>query len=453
MNVGPATQIDTPGNRVAFFASALTLVMLALVLGGASQGNPLGLMVVELAGVAALIPSLLQMPKRTFSPFALVAFAILVGLMAIPMLQLAPLPPGLWRVLPGRAPLVQAVTLIGLPDQWRPMSLAPDQTERAALYLLAPVGMFLAAVQCDGRQRAWLASAVLAISLLSLAAGAVQVAGGSAERLKFYSNSATGLPTGFFANRNHQAALMICALVLTPGLCQAWPSSLSQRPSIALIPMLLFAVGAAATLSRAGLLMLAPALVAAVAILQAPQAGQNAGVQNRALLLTLMLSIGGGAAVVALKGGAIFDRFENGEAGGGRLSLLPRVIALGKTLQPWGGGVGSFDLAYRAVEPLQQIDPFYLNHVHNDYIEAWLEAGWPALALFIGFGLWWIRSTIRAWRSRGALACSGTLMTAALLLHSAVDYPLRTPALAVVFALGCALMTPPPRGKTSRRAE
>jgi hypothetical protein len=45
------------------------------------------------------------------------------------------------------------------------------------------------------------------------------------------------------------------------------------------------------------------------------------------------------------------------------------------------------------------------------------------------------------------------VIVALLLAHSAVDYPLRTAALAVVFAFGCGLLTAPPAGeRRSRRS-
>jgi O-antigen ligase len=442
-------EMNAQRGELAIFAPALALVVVALVFGGASRDNPLGWMAVELAGVAALMPALLRLPGLRPSRRLVAAFGLLALLIALPIVQLVPLPPGLWRHLPGRAPLAHAVALAGLPDAWRPMSLAPDETARACLFLLAPAGMFLAGVQCDWRRRGWLVAAVLGVALLSLLVGAVQVAGGEADRLRFYANAAVGLPSGFFANRNHQAAFMVAALALAASLSasEGLPGGLNRRPAVILALMLLLGVGAAATLSRAGVLLLGPVLVGGLLILR-PQARHLGRIVPVIILIVAVAGVV--AMVLALKGGAIFDRFENGEAGGGRLGLLPQVVALGQGLQPVGGGVGSFDLVYRATERLDQVDPFYLNHVHNDYIELWLEAGWPAVALLAGFGVWWLASAVCVWsgpeRIGAGLARSGSLVTAALLAHAIVDYPLRTPALAVLFALACALMLdPPPR--------
>jgi len=396
------------------------------------------------------MPALLLLPSLRLSLGALAALALLGLLIAIPLIQLAPLPPNLWRQLPGRGPLAHAITLIGLPDRWRPLSLVPDQTAQAALYLLGPAGMFLAGLQCNGRERSWLVAAVLAIALLSLAVGAVQAAGGEAGRLHIYANAALGSPTGFFANRNHQAIFLVAAIALAASMSapESLPAALGRRPAFLLVLMLLFAVGAAATLSRAGILLICPALAGGLLIL-APRAR---GLRRLVPAIILIAAIGGAIfMVLALKGGAIFDRFENGEAGGGRLGLLPQVISVGQTMQPIGSGAGAFDLVYRASERLEQIDPFYLNHVHNDFVEAWLEAGWAAVTLLGAFVIWWAVSAFSLWSGRERisppLARSATLVTAILLLHSVIDYPLRAPALAVLFALTCALMLEPPGPK------
>jgi O-antigen ligase len=429
------------------FVPPLVLVLAALLTGGASRLNPIGLMIAEVFGVVALLPAALRTPDLSHTRLTLAALAILVLTAALPLLQLAPLPPGVWSALPGREPLVHAVSLIGLPIRWRPMSLAPDQTSGALLFLLAPAGMFLAALQCEPQQRAWLVLAALAVALVSLSVGAIQVASGQNEHVQFYAAATPGLPNGFFANRNHQAAFMIAAVGLSAAMLGPWelPLGLERRPLTVLGLMLLFAVGAAATLSRAGLLLLGPVLVVALLIMQTRMRGLNRWLR---FVIPLAAILAVAAAILVLKGGAILDRFEQGSGAAGRVSILPKVIAAGQTLQPLGGGIGTFDMVYRAVEPLDQVIPEYLNHVHDDYVELWLEGGWAAVALIAGLWVWWGIATFAAWfgpiRSDAALARSGSLVAAGLLIHSVGDYPLRTPALAVVFALACAMMLPTP---------
>jgi hypothetical protein len=430
------------------FAPPLLLLVGALLFGGASRLNPIGLMITEALGVLALTPAILRSRDRVFARLAIAAIVVLALATALVLLQLVPLPPALWKGLPGREALANAVALIGLPNRWRPMSLAPDETQGAVLFLLAPAGMFLGCLQCNARERQWLVLAALCIALLSVIAGAVQMAGGAGGHAQFYAGAASGVPNGFFANRNHQAAFMIAAIGLSTALVSRHelPLSFERRPFVIVALMLLFTVSAAATLSFAGLLLLAPVLVVAMVILQGHLTGLNRRVR---LAIPVVTAIGVAAAFIVLLVGAHIDRFvDNGMGVFGRAQVMTNVVAAGRTFQPVGSGLGTFDMVYRSVEPLDQIVPEYLNHVHNDYVELWLEGGWPAVTLIAAALFWWGFGAYAAWfglsRADTAMARSGSLITAALLIQSVLDYPLRTPALAVVFAFACALMLPAP---------
>ena len=101
-------------------------------------------------------------------------------------------------------------------------------------------------------------------------------------------------------------------------------------------------------------------------------------------------------------------------------------------------------------EPAGAILSTYINHAHNDWIELYLEAGWPALIVLAGFLVWFVKAATTAWLTRSAnsaidrgLACAASISILVMLLHSLVDYPLRTTALSSLFALCCALLIAP----------
>jgi hypothetical protein len=96
-----------------------------------------------------------------------------------------------------------------------------------------------------------------------------------------------------------------------------------------------------------------------------------------------------------------------------------------------------------------------VNHAHNDYLELLLEIGFAAVVA-VAAVLYWVGA--KAWRSwterhepNAPLARAGSLIGLMLLLHSLVDYPLRTLALSCLFALSCALMIPPRPAAVRRR--
>jgi O-antigen ligase len=86
-----------------------------------------------------------------------------------------------------------------------------------------------------------------------------------------------------------------------------------------------------------------------------------------------------------------------------------------------------------------------INYAHNDWLQLWLEGGVGAAFLLGLFSLWYIARTFHVWRRGGngldaLLSRAASLVVGLLLIHSLVDYPLRSTALMCVFALASALM-------------
>ena len=120
---------------------------------------------------------------------------------------------------------------------------------------------------------------------------------------------------------------------------------------------------------------------------------------------------------------------------------------------PFGSGFGTFVPVYDKFAPRTLLAETYMNHAHNDWLELWLTGGAPAIILVLGFLAWFGVATSRLWRSGQpetpvldlALAQAASIVIVLLLLHSVVDYPLRTPTLSVLFAIACAFLIPPRR--------
>jgi O-antigen ligase len=119
---------------------------------------------------------------------------------------------------------------------------------------------------------------------------------------------------------------------------------------------------------------------------------------------------------------------------------------------PIGTGLGTFSTAYRRYEDPSRVTRQFANHTHNDYLEAVLELGVAGVLLILGFLFWWARRSYQVWSrdfQGAALARAGSAMVGIVLAHSIVDYPLRTTAIAAVFALACALMAAPAPRRSS----
>ncbi|HYE27194.1 MAG TPA: O-antigen ligase family protein [Allosphingosinicella sp.] len=440
------------------FAAAGYLVA-CLLLGGASAAGAAANALLQLVGLG-LIVALLWRRDWTFPPEARGALWVGAGLILVGLLSLIPLPAGLASEVPLRGQIVEAFRLIGLAPPSLPVSLAPPSTIASLLHLLPAAAMFLLVLRLPNDERRTLPLALLAVAGVSIVLGAFQLMGGADSPARFYSVTNRMSPVGFFANVNHEATLLLCALPLTAVLAgrAATRRSRSKRSGGAIISLALavfIVAGIAISGSSAGYGLALPVAVASFLIYRRSVAGRVAKGWAAALGLFLVLF-----AFAAVRGPLSTETFE------GELATQPssrRVLAT-TTLEairdsfPVGTGLGTMSTVYRRYEDPYRVTRQFANHTHNDYLEAVLELGAPGILLILGFLFWWARRSFQVWTrdfQGAALARAGSVMIGIVLLHSIVDYPIRTAAIVAVFALGCALMVPPApqRGAPGRSDE
>lgn len=421
----------------------VVLLAFAVLLGGASRQHALRLALVELAA----LPLLIMAGGKLFSDEDFwnrhrLALGLLLGMAATPLLQLIPLPPAIWTALPGRDPLVLSLGLANIPPGWGPLSLTPEQTWRAFLALIPPAAMFIAVLTAAADLRRRLVYLLLACVTAAILLGVLQLVSG-----RFYPWTTTepGNMVGFFANRNHLATLLLVSLPFAAAILggafrlRTEGGQAALWLSMTFMGLVVIALGV--TRSRTGVILVGPALVASFVI------AWIAGGRGR-LRPQLLAVIGGAAVAVAAIGlfalGPIMDRFDPNAAPEGRFENWPTVAEAAQSYLPVGSGLGSFDPVYRSVEPLERLDATFFNQAHNDYLEIWLETGWIGAGLLIGFLIWWTRRTWSAWRAAPSrdtdIQRAASVAMLMVMIHSAVDYPIRTETIAVIFALCAALL-------------
>jgi len=121
--------------------------------------------------------------------------------------------------------------------------------------------------------------------------------------------------------------------------------------------------------------------------------------------------------------------------------LKTTAEAIGDTM-PLGSGLGSFVKVYRLYESPDHVTTEYAVHAHNDYAELALELGVPGILLMLAFLAWWAAAAMAAWRAGGGgpYARAASIASAVMLVHSLVDFPLRTAAMSACFAMCLALL-------------
>ena len=430
---------------------------LCLVLGGASAAGALGNGLLQ---VLAVVLILLHVWSRgaprlaaegrwlvlIFTAFALVAAA-----------QLVPLPASMWTGLPGRDVVARSLAMLGLSPGAMPASLDPRRTAASLLWLLPPAAMYLVSTRLTRDERSLVAKVLLGGAVASIVLGAFQLFGGGGSPLYFYQITNPGRSVGFFANANHVATLMLCSLPFTAvflARAKKARSGSSRRQGSGFIYAaigMFIAIGIAINGSLAGYALLIPALAGTLFLYQR-SAGGRMGTRTGLAAGAVILVFVGFSAVGPLSSDRLVAELE--EAGSvGRKISVPTTIAAARDHFPVGSGLGTFRDIYRTYEPKEDVTFVYVNHAHNDYAEVALELGLPGLLLIAAFLLWWLTRSLNAWRSEYngvALARAGSIAIGIAVLHSLVDYPLRTSAMAAVVAMAAGFMVPPPAAKARR---
>lgn len=431
--------------RTPVFWLSAVLLSLAFVFGGASRGNPLSTMAIELVGVTLLVATVWSRVSAGDGRIDRLATALLGIIFVIPALQLVPLPPEVWTTLPGRREVVETLRIAGIEPGWAPLSLDPEATFRALLWLVPAGALFLAVSGLDTPARFWLAGIILALCIASLILGGLQITDRDGGLFASPAGGRTDLPIGFFANRNHQGVAMAAALPFAAAFAAIWGSASSRRTRAANIVfgslVALLIVGVLVTRSRAALTLVGPALIASVGIFWA---ASGAGHLRWRMASVIVVATAIFALAAQFATGGEFDRFETLAEGDGRFDMWPSIITASADGAPVGAGLGAFASFYRAWEPLDLMTSNFINHAHNDYLELWLETGWFALVTVVAVLSWLARASLQAWLApttqASVLARAGAVTILSLLTHSAGDYPLRTQALACVLAVAAACL-------------
>jgi O-antigen ligase len=441
------------------FWSTAIFIALALVFGGGAREGRWSDAVVQLASLGILVTlawtansldRILPQDRRLQ--------LLLAGVVLLPLLQLVMLPPFLWSLLPGRALFAATYDEAGIGRPWLPISLDPVATGRAALASIPPLAIFLATLQLGYKERRVLSLLFIALGFCGFLFGLAQLMQGPDSPLRFYASGA-GDSVGFFANRNHQATLLVSLLPLSAAWILAFLAQQDRnRILLVAVGLLVFALlllGVGMTRSRAGLMLAGIAIVAS--LWMGGSRRDKVPFSRRAMAVAIGLGI---LLVLHFAFTRLAARFETDLLDDNRFIIAAITAEAAWAYFPVGSGFGTFEAVYRLFEPASALTTFFANHAHNDWLELLLEGGLPAALLLIAGTAWLGITGYRAWR-RGsgelhgldrALRQGASISILVIALHSLVAYPMRTPAISVLFAW-CAAMLIDPKPFAERGGE
>lgn len=445
---GAAGRLRNFPTSIPFWALSGLLIIAALT-GGTSRGDAQSLLFLRPVSFLACGWALLTLKKEHLDGRRLLLSGML-AIIAINLTHLIPLPPELWRNLPGRDDVAKVDTAVNLVSVWRPISIAPLNGWNTAATLFAPLAVLLFGVQLSREDLHRLLFVLLGIGALSGIFGMLQAVDSNVSALYLYRITNTGSSVGLFANRNHAATLLACLFPLLAVFITRSANTddrirrqiLAAAFTIMLIPIILI------TGSRSGLFLSIVGLVAGALLLRSsvkePHLRRTGGSLKRAALPIIS-----GIAVICLSLITfVFSRaeaverlfrgsfFEEGRTGFWKVSIDLLLVCF-----PLGSGSGSFSQAYQLLESTHTLNQHYLNHAHNDWIETATTYGLPgivclgAVVLLYSAKTWtiWLRMDGR--RSSVVFSRMGGTAIAIIAIASISDYPLRTPAFMCVFAI------------------
>jgi O-antigen ligase len=439
----------------------------SLFLGGGTRGGFLSDAILELLAVPAILvaQSLLiesLRGKEESRRGAFWGFALCVAVVLCPLVQLVPLPPWIWAALPGRQDVNDVFRLLGSEQPWMPISVSPNATWLSLLSLLPPIAIFLTAIQLNNRERRRLSLIIVAVGVISVFFGLLQIAQGPNSSLRFFAFTNTLDPVGFFANKNHFAALLYAVLVIAAAWAidisfkvKSWTDPRTFEPAVfialttSILVLIVLIIGEIMARSRAGLGLTIVALVGVFAMMFRDRRKLSGMTPSKVLA--------GVAAIAALLGiqfalYRILDRFTIDPLEDARIAFGHNTFRAAMSFMPFGSGMGTFVPVYGIFErPEDAIPSIYANHAHDDYLELLLETGGVGMGIVVCFFVWFGIRSVRIWRDSPtsarnidvSLARAATIIVAVLALHSFVDYPLRTGAIMAIFAFACALLVEP----------
>lgn len=452
------------------FLILVALVAVAsLLLGGGTRSGLLSDAVLQLISIPLFLAVLWRLSGEPANPRLRWALLFCLALVLVPLVQLIPLPPGVWTALPHREPSAAAFELVGREIPWMPISTSPHATWLGALSLLPPLAVFLGTALLGYRDRRRLSLVVLAVGMVSVFVGLIQVAQGPSSPLRFFEYTNLTEAVGFFANRNHFAALLYslilfaAAWAVNAAMNRATEADQNRFKTAAIVPLLagftvlvILVAAQAMARSRAGMGLTIVALAGAFALAFTSRRGSSGVTPTKLIMGATSLAVMFAVQFALYR---IMERFTYEFVGEDTRILFARTtIEAAKAYMPFGAGIGTFVPVYGMFEKPQDVMiNAYANHAHDDILEWWLEAGVVGIGLMGLFVIWLGLRSLAVWRhtpQQGreidlSLSRGATIVIALLIGHSFVDYPLRTGAMMAVLTFACALLIDPPAGEAS----
>jgi len=295
----------------------------------------------------------------------------------------------------------------------------------------------------EDKHRQTFVSGVLILGLISISLGLGQLLMGKESILYFWDITNHWSAVGTFANANHQtifAALLIPLFMSYAARYAGRFDGGDEGVGLAMIfgiLLVLIVIGVISAGSLAGYLLAIVGLFASLKFVLFSRGKTNK--VNTILLLACILLVLGAAIVVYTSPqllGLGVTSLGTGEMS--RIDTFRKTFSIIKDNFFLGTGLGSFLNVFPFYENPQTVTNRFMNHAHNDWLEIIMELGLIGFSLILLALFWLFRNFARLFSDKNnfkgrRISRAAAIAVILLLLHSMVDYPLRTPFLSLLF--------------------
>jgi O-antigen ligase len=344
--------------------------------------------------------------------------------------------------------------LLGVVQCGSRLALDRSETRQALVLLVTDLAFFFLAVQLfAGPRSATLRPFGLGVLVFAGCMGlfAILESASGVHRIYGIVDTPNGALFGPYVDRDHFAGLMEMLLPVAVLYIAGWRGRFSLEGSIWRVSAATVALAALLLSgSRGGLLALSAEIAIATAALR--WAGARPG-QRRRLAMAAGLTLVAGVLLfacvdpgwVAKKLGSVayVDRTWADWAGD-RKNMAVDALRMWRDHPLLGVGLGDFETAYPCYQ--SYASDLWIDHAHNDYVEAAAETGLVGALLILSAVALFLRLAFRDWRhpfrsQAGWIRLGAAIGCCGMLVHSVGDFNLHIPANAAWFAVLAGIAT------------
>lgn len=426
------------------FYALIGAIIVSFLFGGASREALNFHTAFNVTGWVGIIAIILFKKGNIFAHIPKAPLFIFLGLSLCIGISIIPLPSSWFSDSVIHQNILAERGLLNAPSSHLTLSLTPSETLRSFTAFGPPLfAMFVVSI-LGYRERQFIITLLMGLGVASIILGFTQLLTGADSSFYYWNITNRGFSVGIFANANHHS-LFVASLIplFALQLIKNTNKIMADNDNFGLLALYaaLFALIILGILFGKSFITFSIAMIAILLsslFISTPR--KDTSKSWRPFFLGTILVIGLTVITGLMKhvGPNTHSIVSNNRFS--RLDVHSKSVSIFQDYMTNGTGLGSFNKIYPFYENPENVNLIFVNHAQNDALQFAVELGLPGVALLVIFILWIIKSFYALVKNdakyRGKhISRAAMVVVSIVLLQSLMDYPLRTPFLALIFAI------------------